>query len=108
MNYPDYPGRDVLNPPYSNETTSKAAADAIKPKAPSDRSRVLAYVRANPRGVTDHEIQDALGMTGDTERPRRWELVNATLIYDSTMTKPGRTGKGQCVVWKPTTGRDET
>ena len=62
-------------PPAVAVATSIAAADAIKPCAATLRRRVFEYIRDQGRtGATDEECQVALGMAGDTQRPRRVEL----------------------------------
>ena len=48
-------------------------------------------------GATDDEIQAALGLTGNTERPRRWELFKADLIYAAGHRVNARGRK--CAVW---------
>lgn len=86
-------------PAQGHSQTSVAAARAIEPSAGTLRSLVLGYVRtAGTRGATDEEIQDGLEMNPSTERPRRVELVEAGLVYDSTATRPTRSGRA-AVVW---------
>lgn len=78
--------------------TSKAAAIDNEPRAGTQRWRVLNVLRACPWGLTDHEMQEMLGMNPSTQRPRRIELVNAGLIKDSGRTRATQSGK-QAVVW---------
>jgi len=55
--------------------------------------RVLAYLTEHPEGATDEQIADALGLAGNTARPRRRELEQSNLIKDSgryALTKSGR------------------
>jgi len=57
--------------------TSQAAAvrmDALG-KAEADRERLFRAIHAAPAGMTDPEMQAALAMPGDTQRPRRNELA---------------------------------
>ena len=64
-----------------NSETSKAAAKRMgrKPdKVLRDRQAILDYLRATPS--TDAEMQAALIMSGNTQRPRRNELAKAGLI----------------------------
>jgi predicted ArsR family transcriptional regulator len=85
--------------PHSNNTTSKEAARLIGSKAASDRCRLLDYLKARGRdGATDKEIGEALGLGGDTVRPRRWELVNAGLVVDSEETRRTPSGRN-ATVW---------
>lgn len=67
---------------------------AKEAKAVTDRARVLAFIRScGATGATDQEIQAKLGLSGDSERPRQWELVKARLIKASNLrnwTEAGR------------------
>lgn len=59
-------------------TPSHEAHEKIQASAPTLRQRVLDYVTGRRwMGATDEEIQRALGMAGNTQRPRRRELVQA-------------------------------
>jgi hypothetical protein len=70
----------------------KASAEALL-------TQVYEYIQAQgDDGATDAEIQAALGISGDTERPRRWTLEKAKLIRDSGKTRPTPAGR-QAVVW---------
>lgn len=86
--------------PYAKgSATSEAAAEAIKPKAGSQRARVYAFILGRGEyGATDEEIQAALGISESSVRPRRGELREAGLIHDSGRTRPTRSG-GQATVW---------
>lgn len=78
--------------------TMHAAAGAIASSAATLRARVLAYLRRNGP-ATDEQIQAGLGMAGNTERPRRVELVRGLLVVDSGQT--GKTKAGRpAVMWK--------
>ena len=46
-----------------------------------DRQRILNVLLSG--GKTDAEIQEILGLSGSTERPRRGELVQQGLVVDS-------------------------
>lgn len=92
----DQPPKRII-PPHNGTPTSQAAAERIEPNASSLRALVLDYIRTSG-GATDEEIQVALGMAGNTERPRRRELEQAGLIQDSGTTR--RTASGRmAVVW---------
>lgn len=89
-------------PPSSNDSTSKSAAELIKPVARQVRDLVLRFIESEG-GATSEEIQDALGLSGDTVRPRVWELRgnggHPSVIRDSgrvRSTKAGRKAK----VWE--------
>ena len=64
--------------------TSLEANEQINPKKPTLRSLVLGYIAANgDNGATDEEIQTAMKMPANTQRPRRRELEQRRLIKDS-------------------------
>lgn len=79
--------------PHSGSSTSRAAAAAVKPKAPSQRRAVLQFLKSHPSGLTDAELQNGLQLSGNSERPRRRELQKAGLVTDS-----GRRRDGQ-IIW---------
>lgn len=76
---------DQIGLPYATGSdTSKAAAErmAAKPhRIRADHRRILNVLLAHP--LTDREIQRILDMPGDTERPRRGELVAMGLVVDT-------------------------
>jgi len=76
------------------------AAPPTKHRAEQDRARVLEYIRQEADGgATDDEIQTALDMEGNTERPRRIELARAGCIeHRDTITRRTRSGR-PAVVW---------
>lgn len=79
--------------------TSTVAAEAIRGQAAHLRALVLAEItRRGEAGATDEEVQAALGMQGNTQRPRRGELVAAGLVVDSGRRRPTRSGK-PAAVW---------
>lgn len=81
--------------------TSRQAADRIAPTAATLRAKVLDAILAAPDGMTDEEQQNALGMNGSTQRPRRGELVAAQLVADSGRRRKTRSG-AMAVVWTAT------
>lgn len=94
-------GRMLTEPtaPYSNGTTSRAAAEKIAPSAAALREQVLAFIRSRgTQGATDEEVQDALGMLGNTQRPRRGELVDSGHVRDSHQTRGTKSGRA-AKVW---------
>lgn len=96
---PLFPGADTTTPPHSGSRTSRQAAAAIQPNAATLRAAVLRYLnQRGGRGATDQEIQMALNMGGDTERPRRGELVAGGLVEDSGFTRKTSTGR-EATVW---------
>lgn len=88
------------SPPYAVESeTSREAAELLKPSAEQLRARVYQFiVGRGGYGATDQEIQHALELDGSTERPRRWELVNAGLVRDSGTARLTAT-KRRATVW---------
>jgi hypothetical protein len=83
----------LLPPAVESSRTSLAAADAIQGRAASLRAQVLALLQRHPEGLTDEAMQDALGMQGSTQRPRRVELVGLGLVVDSGRTAKTKSGR---------------
>ena len=48
-------------------------------------------------GATDEEIQDALGMEGNTERPRRVELIEAGLVWNTGSTRKSKANRDNTI-----------
>jgi len=79
--------------------TSREAHRRIRPAAPSLRAQVRAFIRdRGDNGATDQEIQDALGMSPQTECPRRKELQQGEEIMDSGRKRKTRAGRS-AIVW---------
>lgn len=71
------------NPPYvRGRQTSYRAAQRIRSKSERLRSLILGFLKEHGP-ATDEEIQEALNIGPDTERPRRRELVKRCLVIDS-------------------------
>ncbi len=88
-----------MAPPSVPVDTSEAAARGITGDAAALRRRVLRAIQdSGTYGRTDDEIQCQLALDGNTERPRRWELVQLRMIYDSGMRRQTRSGR-RAVVW---------
>lgn len=89
----------MMDAPTNGTETSLEAAESMKDSAASLRASVYRYILSRGiDGATDEEIQDALGMDGSTQRPRRWELVKSGRVKDSMQTR--RTARGRrAVVW---------
>ena len=70
--------------------TSREAAQSMSHRAPSLRERVYLMLQARP--MTDEELVHALGVKGDTVRPRRIELVaqNRVMMVGKRRTESGR------------------
>ena len=89
----------LLPPAQRHSETSREAADAIEPKADTLRRLVLDFIRSRgDQGATDEECQDALGMAGSTQRPRRVELQNLVMVMDSGRTRKTHSGRN-AVIW---------
>lgn len=85
----------VKVPAYQRHSaTSKAAAVAVAPKAPSLKEQVYLYLRGlGTYGATDLEGAAHFGMDGSTYRPRRIELVGEGRVVSggTRKTPSGRT-----------------
>lgn len=78
--------------------TSQGAARKVR-TADTDRRRILQFIRDREHGATDDEMQQALEMAGDSQRPRRIELARAGCIeVREGMTRATRTGR-PAVIW---------
>lgn len=85
-------------PSVSTDTSIKAAA-AVRSRSATQRDQILDFLRSRgAEGATDEEMQHALSMAGNTQRPRRGELVEAKRVRDSGARRPGASGKLQ-IVW---------
>ena len=89
-----------LPPHQKHSDTSKMAALALDgTRRATLRAAVYRYVLSHGGdGATDQEIQNALDMNGNTERPRRRELEQAGLVIDSKQRRKTDAGK-DAVVW---------
>jgi hypothetical protein len=79
-------------PREASSETSAEAADLAEPGSAKQRAEVLAYIAANA-GVTDDDIAEALGIGGNSARPRRCELVELGAIV--LLDREGRTRRGR-------------
>jgi transcription initiation factor IIE alpha subunit len=86
-------------PAVNGSITSAAAADSLGPTTLNAmQRRVLAVLKANPQGLTDEEMQLALGMNPSTQRPRRIELARRGLVVTcgTRRTSSGR----NATIWR--------
>lgn len=91
----------VLSDPASHHgrETEKAAAYANRPRAGSQRLRVLeAIARAGVQGRTDEELEDRLEMRRPSPGNRRGELVAGGWVRDSGQRRKTKSGSS-AVVW---------
>lgn len=85
--------------PHSGPETSRAAAEAIEPHAGTLEALVLAAITfRGTTGATDEELQTALRMDANTQRPRRWSLAKKGLIEPSGKERLTRAGR-RAQVW---------
>jgi len=95
----DRPPDKPVGLPHSGSDTSREAATRMVPAATAQAARVFHFIAERGKeGATDHEVQAALNMTGDSERPRRWSLHRAGLICDSGQRRQSPTGR-KAIVW---------
>lgn len=92
--------REAPDPPaQAHSRTSRTAGRMAKVSAATLRADVLAFLRLRGvEGATDEEIQEALDLPGNTERPRRGELVRMEMVEDSHRTRKTHSGL-LAVVW---------
>ena len=82
--------------PYATGSdTSQAAAESMKPHAPTLRHRVYQYILSQgEHGATDAEVEGATGLKHQTASARRRELeIEYGAVYLSKMRR--RTGSGR-------------
>jgi transcription initiation factor IIE alpha subunit len=73
------------------QRTSILAAEKALPRSGTKRRRVYDYiVNRGLHGATDDEIQDALGIDGNTVRPTRGGLVEDGHIIDTGTTRKNK------------------
>lgn len=94
----DYLDRYPSRPGHKGGETSRAAAVAIAPRAPSLRARVMDLLKAHPGGLTADECAERLGVTVLACRPRLSELHNSGFIKDTGHTRPNASGV-RAAVW---------
>ena len=89
----------AYTPYQQHSVTSRAAALRAEPTAGTKRAKLLDYLRSRGgAGATDEEMQSAVPMGPNTQRPRRVELVQGLQVRDSGRTR--RTvGGSEAVVW---------
>lgn len=66
--------------PHNGTATSLAAAESMEGHAAKQRREVLNYLRDCADGATREEIERGLGMSGNSVRPRVWELRRMGLV----------------------------
>lgn len=85
-----------------SKAASRAAALLAFPRSGTQRYRVLNVIAGvGEHGVTDERIQRLLGMSPNTQRPRRLELVKGGWIKDSGKVRKTVSG-AYATVWVAT------
>ena len=84
-------------PPFSNPTTSYAAARSMTARVPNIRERVFSLIKASG-GMTADAIEAELGMSHQTVSARVNELARLGQIHDSGRRRPTRSGRN-AIVW---------
>lgn len=70
-----------------------------KTHSDTQRAKVYAFIRGRGRfGATDEEAQITLSLPGNTETPRRLELVKAGAVKDSGRKRKTRRNR-KAIVW---------
>lgn len=91
-------------PHKRGSATSRLAAQSAKPFACKQLVRVYRYfVERGDDGATDDECQAALGLNGDSQRPRRTWLSEKGYLSDTKNMR--MTSKGRPAVVRVWTGR---
>ena len=86
-------------PPHNGTDTSRLAAELAKPFVGKQRERVFEFIKSQgDHGATDEEIQTALKLTGNSERPRRHRLVEQYRVKESPNMRPTQAGR-PATVW---------
>lgn len=78
--------------------TSRHAALRALPKSGTQRARVLNLLRNVQDGLTDEQMQAALALSPNSQRPRRVELVAGGWVKDSGERRPTAMGC-ESIVW---------
>lgn len=99
---------DSITARHNGTATSRAAASTTAPRLGSRVRRILDLIADSPRGQTDEEIEQALGLSHQTASSARNGLMNAGWIEQARdpqthapITRPTSTGN-QAAVWRLT------
>ena len=92
-------GEHADTAPYSNQSSSKAAAKSIESDLGRLQQRIFDHIKARPS--TAREVEDALGLRCQTVTARIRELVLKRRVVDSGEKRATDSGR-LAIVWKPT------
>jgi hypothetical protein len=84
-----------------------SAAETARNRSAEDRTRLLRAIIESESvegmdGATDQELQELYDMPGNTERPRRNELVDMGYVKDSGYRRRSRGTTNRCIIWVAT------
>jgi len=80
--------------PHNGTDTSKAAARAVRPKAPNLRAAVFERIRATGKhGITCDQLAREIGRPASSISARLNELAERGFITDSGMRRPTQYGR---------------
>lgn len=92
--------RNTVTIARNAQRTSILTAQNALPRSGSIRRKVYDYfARQGFYGATDQEIEEALGISGNTIRPTRGSLVKDGFIVDTGTTRKNH-NKEECIVWR--------
>ena len=92
--------RNKVKVAHNAQNTSILAAEKALPKSGTKRRRVYDYISGRGLyGATDDEIENALGIDGNTVRPTRGGLVEDGYIINTGTTRKNKHGN-ECIVWR--------
>ena len=82
----------LLDRPFVQGSRTSLDASCVTDSA-TGRARVLALLRSYPLGLTRQEIEQGLGLSGDSVRPRVAELIARDLVRPSGEIRRTVTGR---------------
>lgn len=85
-------------PSQTHSATSRAAAAQIKQRIGPMHLQIIKYLTEHPHGATDEQMQAAIPMGANTQRPRRVELTKLGRVVDSGRCERGASRR-EAVVW---------
>lgn len=85
----------LFSAPHNGTPTSKAAAESVSPTtAKTVRNAIYAYIELRgDTGATREEIENHMGIDGNTIRPRVVELINEGRVIGTDMQRKTSNGR---------------